>query len=176
MPSPVDKYFKQVKDQNPSYSDEQAWATAWSIYCKHKNPGSEHCHKPTSEYLKKALDDNWPAPPGGQRLFSLDVHATDIHSLGGPNQPLLREVVQGLVNEWMEGAPTSRGGPDGPRIGTIYGIRDADGSFALVFYPRHAQSVEDSMARAEAIVREEREWQDSRGLAARIAARFKSKG
>ena len=53
MPSPVDKYFKEVKDSNPSYSDEQAWATAWSIYCKHKNPGSPSCHKPTEEYLKR---------------------------------------------------------------------------------------------------------------------------
>ncbi len=52
MPSPVDKYFKEVKDSNPSYSDEQAWATAWSIYCKHKNPGSDHCKKPAGEYLK----------------------------------------------------------------------------------------------------------------------------
>jgi len=52
MPSPVDKYFDQIKKDNPSYSDEQAWATAWSIYCKHKNPGSEHCHQPASEYLK----------------------------------------------------------------------------------------------------------------------------
>lgn len=52
MPSPVDKYFKEVKDSNPSYSDEQAWATAWSIYCKHKNPNSEHCHKDSDEYLK----------------------------------------------------------------------------------------------------------------------------
>ena len=51
MPSPVDKYFDEVKKDNPSYSDEQAWATAWSIYCKHKNPGSEHCHKDPSEYL-----------------------------------------------------------------------------------------------------------------------------
>jgi hypothetical protein len=53
MPSPVDKYFKEVKKSNPGYSDEQAWATAWSIYCKHKNPGSPSCHKPTDEYLKK---------------------------------------------------------------------------------------------------------------------------
>jgi len=52
MPSPVDKYFDEVKKDNPSYSDEQAWATAWSIYCKHKNPGSEHCQKPPGEYLK----------------------------------------------------------------------------------------------------------------------------
>lgn len=50
MPSPVDKYYKEVKEGNPDYTEAQAWATAWSIYCK-KNPGSEHCHK--SEYLKK---------------------------------------------------------------------------------------------------------------------------
>ena len=52
MPSPVDKYYKQIKKDNPDYSDEQAWATAWSVFCKHKNPGSPHCHKPPSEYLK----------------------------------------------------------------------------------------------------------------------------
>jgi hypothetical protein len=52
MPGPVDKYFKEVKEGNPSYTDEQAWATAWSIYCKHKNPGSEHCSKPADAYLK----------------------------------------------------------------------------------------------------------------------------
>jgi len=53
MPSPVDKYFKQIKKDNPSYSDEQAWATAWSVFCKYKNPGSPSCHKPTEEYFKK---------------------------------------------------------------------------------------------------------------------------
>ena len=53
MPSPVDKYFKEVKRDSPSYSDEQACATAWSIYCKHVNPGSPSCHKPTDEYLKR---------------------------------------------------------------------------------------------------------------------------
>ena len=52
MPSPVDKYYKEVKEKNPDYSESQAWATAWSIYCKHKNPGSESCHKSTGEYLK----------------------------------------------------------------------------------------------------------------------------
>lgn len=52
MPSPVDKYYEEVKKSNPDYSEEQAWATAWSIFCKHKAPGSPHCKKPTSEYLK----------------------------------------------------------------------------------------------------------------------------
>jgi hypothetical protein len=51
-PKKVDKYFDEVKKSNPDYSDEQAWATAWSIFCKHVEPGSDHCKKPTSEYLK----------------------------------------------------------------------------------------------------------------------------
>jgi len=51
MPSPVDKYFKEVKRDNPSYSDKQAWATAWSIVCKNGLPGSDSCSKPPSEYL-----------------------------------------------------------------------------------------------------------------------------
>jgi hypothetical protein len=58
MPEPVDRYFKDVKKNNPSYSDEQAWATAWSIYCKHKNPGSEHCTKDRSEYLTKSAGES----------------------------------------------------------------------------------------------------------------------
>jgi len=48
-PEQVDKYFEQVKKDNPSYDDSQAYATAWSIYCKHKNPGSPSCHQ--DEYL-----------------------------------------------------------------------------------------------------------------------------
>ena len=52
MPAKVDDLFDEVKKSNPGYSDEQAWATAWSIYCKHVEPGSESCHMPTSEYLK----------------------------------------------------------------------------------------------------------------------------
>jgi hypothetical protein len=48
-PEQVDKYFKQVKKDNPSYDDSQAYATAWSIYCKHKNPGSDSCHQ--DDYL-----------------------------------------------------------------------------------------------------------------------------
>lgn len=50
-PKKVDDLFKDVKKDNPSYSEEQAWATAWSIYCKHVDPGGSHCSKPPSEYL-----------------------------------------------------------------------------------------------------------------------------
>ena len=73
MPSPVDKYVKQVKESNPDYSEAQAWATAWSIYCKHKNPGSEHCKKDPSEYLKgkNAMTDESIA------LRVAAIHSTD---------------------------------------------------------------------------------------------------
>ncbi len=56
-PKKVDDLFKEVKDGNPSYSDEQAWATAWSIYCKHVDPNGEHCHKGPGGYLKEAEID-----------------------------------------------------------------------------------------------------------------------
>ena len=52
MPAKVDKYYKEIKRDNPDYSEAQAWATAWSVFCKHVEPGSDHCSKPPSEYLK----------------------------------------------------------------------------------------------------------------------------
>ncbi len=55
-PKKVDDLHKEVKDKNPGYTDEQAWATAWSIYCKHVDPGSDHCHKSTGQYLKEAAE------------------------------------------------------------------------------------------------------------------------
>lgn len=33
LPGPVEDYVKEVQDANPDYSEGQAWATAWSIYC-----------------------------------------------------------------------------------------------------------------------------------------------
>ena len=33
LPGPVEDYVKEVQDANPDYSESQAWATAWSIYC-----------------------------------------------------------------------------------------------------------------------------------------------
>ena len=53
IPADVERYHKEVVEGNPNYSEEQAWATAWSIYCKHKQPGSEHCKQ--DEYLTKKV-------------------------------------------------------------------------------------------------------------------------
>lgn len=33
LPGPVEDYVKEVQEANPDYSESQAWATAWSIYC-----------------------------------------------------------------------------------------------------------------------------------------------
>jgi len=53
MPKKVDEIKKRVQKQNPSYDESRAWATAWSIYCKHVNPDSDSCQRPPSGYLKK---------------------------------------------------------------------------------------------------------------------------
>lgn len=51
LPADVERYVEEVKEKNPSYSEGQAWATAWSIYCKYKNPDSEHCKQDSSDYF-----------------------------------------------------------------------------------------------------------------------------
>jgi hypothetical protein len=43
IPKKVEELVKEVKDGNPGYTDAQAWATAWSIYCKSVDPESAHC-------------------------------------------------------------------------------------------------------------------------------------
>ena len=57
IPADVERYVKEIKDGNPDYDDAKAWATAWSRYCKYKNPGSEHCHMNTNDYFKSAMTE-----------------------------------------------------------------------------------------------------------------------
>jgi len=51
LPADVERYVEDIKKKNPDYSEGQAWATAWSIYCKYKNPGSDHCQMDASDYF-----------------------------------------------------------------------------------------------------------------------------
>lgn len=74
MPSPVDKYYNQVREKNPDYTEAQAWATAWSIYCKHVNPGSPSCKKSPSEYLKGKKAFSRPLSPLDEVLESAYFH------------------------------------------------------------------------------------------------------
>lgn len=51
MPAEVERLAKRIQASNPSYTPSQAWATAWSVYCKHKRPSSPHCRRPPSAYF-----------------------------------------------------------------------------------------------------------------------------
>ena len=41
------KYFQEEED----YEVSKAWALAWSIYCKYKEPNSRHCERNKRYYL-----------------------------------------------------------------------------------------------------------------------------
>lgn len=51
VPADVERYVEETRESNPDYDDAQVWATAWSRFCKYKEPGSEHCKKPADEYF-----------------------------------------------------------------------------------------------------------------------------
>ena len=51
----VPKYVSDKADgfvEDKGMDESKAWAVAWSIYCKYKEPGSEHCQKNKDEYFK----------------------------------------------------------------------------------------------------------------------------
>ncbi len=50
LPPDVERYVQEGKDSG--MDEGQAWAIAWSRYCKYKNPGSDHCKKDPSDYFK----------------------------------------------------------------------------------------------------------------------------
>jgi hypothetical protein len=60
----VPKYVKELAEQiTKSYKDKgddkgtaesKGYATAWSVYCRYKSPGSEHCHRAPSDYFPKS--------------------------------------------------------------------------------------------------------------------------
>ena len=49
LPPDVERYVEEGKAQG--LDEGEAWAVAWSRYCKYKNPGSEHCQKSPGEYF-----------------------------------------------------------------------------------------------------------------------------
>lgn len=147
MPSPVDKYHDQIVKENPSYSEEQAWATAWSIYCRHKNPGSPHCKKPTSEYLKGQgksagiiarvasrvlqarnspfLLSDLTGEPGGERLFWPLVPGFVVNDPEGSDR-------YGLTHKVEYGTPS-----EGPHVSaefTAVGDGDRGGHWSMFIY------------------------------------------
>lgn len=70
MPRKVEELVRRISKQNPTYSEAQAWATAWSVYCRNINPGSRHCRRPPSEYF--AGDDQYVRVPAAVQVAVRD--------------------------------------------------------------------------------------------------------
>lgn len=49
LPADVERYVQGGKDQG--LPEDEAWAVAWSRYCKYKNPGSDHCQMDPGDYF-----------------------------------------------------------------------------------------------------------------------------
>jgi hypothetical protein len=45
IPKKVDDLAEDIKKKNPTYDDAQAFATAWSVYCRYVEKDSPHCQK-----------------------------------------------------------------------------------------------------------------------------------
>jgi len=86
-PAKVDKYFKEVKEKNPDYTDEQAWATAWSIFCKHVEPNSPSCHQ--DEYLKDKT---------AEYSYATDIHNASRKPQTVPERHQLKILIDSVKN------------------------------------------------------------------------------
>jgi hypothetical protein len=96
-PAQVDKYFKKVKKDNPSYDDSQAWATAWSIYCKHKNPGSKSCHQDeylTGKHAGRKPKDTFERHQLKVLLDTLKMPSAMAGVMGGPDAEEAEEILR----------------------------------------------------------------------------------
>lgn len=96
LPADVERYVEQIKQKNPDYDEAQAWATAWSIYCKYKEPSSPHCQMPTSEYFKAAgdLTASWGTVLAGDKKVTMaDWYEGHVMhpAISGPNTPPTEE-------------------------------------------------------------------------------------
>ena len=122
MPAKVDELFDEVKKSNPSYSDEQAWATAWSIYCKHVEPGSDSCHLPTSEYLK--------GKSAAERIVMAGLSGVELHDLWKKSEHAFAAVLQKV-----SGYPWKLKKLDGPtQYGEVSLTWESDGQGTLTMY------------------------------------------
>lgn len=87
LPADVERYVKEIKEGNPDYDDAKAWATAWSRYCKYRNPGSPHCQRSPSEYFVKKAEEGLERLAAGELVN--DIVAEPDNSLRkNPLDPL----------------------------------------------------------------------------------------
>lgn len=97
IPADVERYVEDIKKKNPDYDEAQAWATAWSIYCKYKSPGSDHCTMPASGYFTKAAGEK----PEAETLADWEEGHVMFPSISGPDTP--------SADEWGSDTPDGNG-------------------------------------------------------------------
>lgn len=51
VPAYVHDKVEEIMEKQKEKDESQAWAVAWSIYCKYKKPNSPHCKKEKDEYF-----------------------------------------------------------------------------------------------------------------------------
>lgn len=92
IPADVERYVKEIEKSNPDYDEAQTWATAWSIYCKYKNPGSDHCTMPASDYFagRSAADEGLEAAWGETMADWSEGHVIT-PAVSGPDTPFTEE-------------------------------------------------------------------------------------
>lgn len=74
VPEEVEALVREIRERSPGYSDAQVWATAWSVYCKHLEPGSEHCEDEPVWYLPENDDDDDDNPHGDSEREVMREH------------------------------------------------------------------------------------------------------
>ena len=86
IPDKVVEYAESVRAKSPDYDDAKVWATAWSIYCKYKDPTSSHCKKDQGEYFpgRKEAESDLSKSWGGYSSF----------------RPLRHSAADELIREW----------------------------------------------------------------------------
>jgi len=77
LPKHVERYVQEGKDQG--LDEGEAWAVAWSRYCKFRNPDSPHCKKDSPEDY---LPNQGKKQAGGRPNADFEAEAGDIYPIG----------------------------------------------------------------------------------------------
>jgi hypothetical protein len=77
LPKHVERYVQEGKDQG--LDEGEAWAVAWSRYCKFRNPDSPHCKKDSPEDY---LPNQGKKQAGGRPNADFEAEVGDIYPIG----------------------------------------------------------------------------------------------
>lgn len=83
MPKKVDELVKRIKEKSPDYDDSQAYATAWSIYCRYVNPDSPSCRRDSpKDYFPQRKASKIPMGLSLLQTATTDLEAAIDESMG----------------------------------------------------------------------------------------------